>query len=174
MLPSFSCSNVTFSAQPNITVCCSPLVVPLLNSVPNTISQCVAFLQLCHCYIQCPTKYHSVLPSFSCATVPSSAQLNITVCCSPSVVPLLHSVPNTISQCVAVLQLCHCYMQCPTKYHSVLPSFSRATVPSSAQLNITICCSPSVVPLLYPVPNTISQSVAVLQLCHCYIQCPTH
>jgi len=171
MLPSFSCSNVTFSAQPNITVCCSPLVVPLLNSVPNTISQCVAFLQLCHCYIQCQTKYHTVLQCLSCAIFTSSAQHNITVCCRSSVVPLLHSVPNTISQCVAVLQLCHCYIHCPTQYHSVLPSFSCANVTSSAQHNITGCCRPLVVPLLLSVPNKISQCVIVLQLCHCYIQC---
>jgi len=166
--------------------------VPLFHQVPNTISQCVPVLKLCHCYIQCPTQYHSVFPSlscptvptnaqhnnsvfpsFSCATVPSSAKLNIRVCCSTSVVPLLYPVPNTLSQCVAVLQLCHSYIQCPTKYHSLLQSLSCATVPPSAQHNITVCCSSSAVPLFHPVPNKISLCVPVLQLCHCSIQCPT-
>jgi len=173
VLPSFSCATVTFSAQLNITVCSRPSVVTLLHSVTNTISLCVAVLQFCHCYIQCPTKYHSLLPSFSSATAKFSAHHNIRVCCRPSVVPLLHSEPNTISQCVAALHLCNCYIQFPTQYHNVLPSFSCANVTYSAQHIMSVCCSPSLVPLLHSVPNTISQCVAVLQLCHCYIQCPT-
>jgi hypothetical protein len=151
MFPSFICATVTFSAQQNITVSSRPSAVPLLHPVPNKISQCVAVLQLCHCYIQCPTEYHSVLQSLSCPTVKSSAQHNIRVCCRPSVVPLLHSVPNTIPKCVAVLQLSHCSIQCPTQYHSVFPSFSCATVISSTQKNITVGCRPSVLPLLHSV-----------------------
>ena len=162
MLPYFSCATVIFSAQQNFTVCCRPSVVPLLHSVPNTISQCVTVLQFCHGYIQCQ-HYFSVLPSFSCATVTIQFPTNFRVCCSPSVVPLINSVPNTISKSVAVLQLCHCYIQCPTKYHSMFPSFSCDTVTFSDQHNITVCCRPSVLSLLYSVPNKISQSVAVLQ-----------
>jgi len=212
VLPSFICANVIFSDRYNFTVICRPSVVPLLHSVTDIISQCVAVLQLCHCYIQWPTKFHNVFPSFSCATVTFSDRYNFTVCCRPSVVSMLHSVTNTITQSVAVLQLCHCYIQRPKKFHSVLPSFSCATVILSARYNFTVCCRhslvpllhsvtkkfhsvlpsfscatvifsaqqnftvrcpPSVVPLIHSVPKINSQWVAVLQLCHCYIQCPT-
>ena len=87
---------------------------PLLHSASDTISQCFAVLQLCHCYIQWPTQYHSVLPSFSCATVTFSDQHNFTVL--PSPLPL---------QRVHFPILSHAFPLMPHSMYEVYPENSR-------------------------------------------------